>query len=365
MVLIDARVVPGLSRQDFSFANDNTLNATAAEEQAFVSNDTVTATADLWRESIDRGTKLLTGMKSSDSNAAALYGFPTDTAESPFDGPLVDKLREWGYNDNTPAMQKLHDKECNMASASGHMLSKTFTALGMGTASKGNGGPNECFQIEHHSGPTVLKNPDGTMPDKASQFYPVCGTTYRVTGAEYTIGVNAAGGAVFALNRKASPKAARELWRRKPETAELPHLRSASNISWAVWNRAVSSTPGTDVKHVRYFVNMMIINRETNQHIRRALSSLTPPLEEVLGWPGTEFSMESEEGQALLGSPVGRWAGYFLMQHKRQLGGSKWIEKVRVFRSEKEGSWPYLLFYVAGPEAEGGMEGAGKVRAKL
>lgn len=56
--------------------------------------------------------------------------------------------------------------------------------------------------------------------------------------------------------------------------------------------------------------------------------------------------MDGPAGQALLGSPVGRRAGYFLMRHKRQLGGSRWIEKVRVFKSGKEGSLPYLLFYV-------------------
>ena len=39
------------------------------------------------------------------------------------------------------------------------------------------------------------------------------------------------------------------------------------------------------------------------------------------------------------------------MQHKRQLGGNKWISKVRVFKSEKADSWPYFLFYVDGARA--------------
>jgi hypothetical protein len=39
------------------------------------------------------------------------------------------------------------------------------------------------------------------------------------------------------------------------------------------------------------------------------------------------------------------------MQHKRQLGGSRYIFRVRVFRSESFGPYPYLLFYVAGPGA--------------
>ncbi|KAF1932261.1 uncharacterized protein M421DRAFT_287779 [Didymella exigua CBS 183.55] len=229
-------------------------------------------------------------MKSSDSAAAALCGFSTPTAESPFDGSLVENLQNWGYNDNTPAMQKLHDRESNMASASGRMLSKTFADLSMDTYSKSTGGPYECFQVEHYSGPATMKNEDGTLPEKSDQLHSVCGATYRATGTEYIIGVDAAAGALFALNRKSSPKAARELWRHRPEVAELPHLRSASDISWAVWNRAVSSTPGAEIADVKYLINMMIISRETNQYIRRAISSLTPPLEETLGWPGTKFS---------------------------------------------------------------------------
>ena len=66
---------------------------------------------------------------------------------------------------------------------------------------------------------------------------------------------------------------------------------------------------------------------------------------------------------------MGRWVGYFLLQHKRRLEWNKWIEKVRVFRSEKEGSWPYLLFYVAGPEARVDARESGdekmKFRARL
>ena len=48
----------------------------------------------------------------------------------------------------------------------------------------------------------------------------------------------------------------------------------------------------------------------------------------------------------VLGSPVGRWAGYLLLQHKDQLGGNRYIEKVRVFKPPGA-SLPYLLFYVA------------------
>ena len=55
---------------------------------------------------------------------------------------------------------------------------------------------------------------------------------------------------------------------------------------------------------------------------------------------------EETQANEILGSPVGRWAGYLLLQHKDQLGGNRYIEKVRLFKPPGA-SLPYLLFYVA------------------
>ena len=85
-------------------------------------------------------------MRDSDAEAATIYGLDT-TAESPFDGDLIDKLREWGYNDNNDALAKQADPECNFESRDGHMLKKAFGDLGIETKSKGQGGPNQCFLI--------------------------------------------------------------------------------------------------------------------------------------------------------------------------------------------------------------------------
>lgn len=357
---VETRVLFGESilQGDHGLALRDNWDTSSTEEGQFdSSNHTATATdEDAWSLSIARGTKLLTGMTSSDASAAALYGLPT-TAESPFDGDLTSTLREWGFNDNTPAMQQLHDPECNMNSADGHMLARAFADLGLDTNSKAKGGTNECFQLEHFGGQTILKKEDGTTPEKKEQYYEVCGTKYRVTGAELTIGVNAAGGAVFALNLASAAKSARRLWGVKPEIEQLPHIRSVSDVSWAFWNRAVAGTPGADLRDVKYFFVNMIINKETNQHVRRAMKTLVPPLDGPVGWPGHDFTMESEAGRALLGSPVGRWSGYLLMQHKRQLGGDRSIEKVRVFKSEKAGSLPYLLFYAQKAGSAGGKLG--------
>jgi hypothetical protein len=86
-----------------------------------------------------------------------------------------------------------------------------------------------------------------------------------------------------------------------------------------------------------------------------ALQTRNPPKEDAEGWPGAEFGMDTGASKALLGSPVGIWAVYFLMQHKRQLGGNKFISKVRVFKSEKAGSLTYILFYVKGPASRTGF----------
>jgi hypothetical protein len=150
-------------------------------------------------------------------------------------------------------------------------------------------------------------------------LYP-CPLQYRITNAEHTIGVNAQAGAIYAMQLFSAAKAARRLWKRAPAAEELPAICSVSDIAWAFWNR-VHADGGEGLNNVRYMFVTMIINKETNQHVKRALSTLSPPKEEVEGWPGHEFSMDSDAGKALLGSPVGRWAGYFLMQHKRQLGG--------------------------------------------
>ncbi|KAF2026646.1 hypothetical protein EK21DRAFT_115594 [Setomelanomma holmii] len=204
-----------------------------------------------------------------------------------------------------------------MDSSSGHILKPTFDSLGMSTKPKSQGGPNECFQIEHYDSPAVILDDDGTRPDKTHQYYKApCGAEFRMTGAEHTVGVNVVSGVVFAMSIKSPAKAARILWRRAAKTEQLPHIHSVSNIAWAYWNR---NNP--DVKNIKYFFVTMIINTETNRHVKRALQSLQPAKDDFEIWPGTEFDMNTDVGKALLGSLVGRWAGYFLVQHKRQLGG--------------------------------------------
>lgn len=102
----------------------------------------------------------------------------------------------------------------------------------------------------------------------------------------------------MALDHVSSFHSAEQLWGRKPKDYELPAIRSASDVAWAFWNRA---TAGGDLKNIKYFFNCLIVNEETQALIRMAHEKMTPPRSAPGKWPGTEFSMNSEQGLALLG----------------------------------------------------------------
>ncbi|KAI8933188.1 hypothetical protein NX059_009826 [Plenodomus lindquistii] len=103
------------------------------------------------------------------------------------------------------------------------------------------------------------------------------------------------------------------------------------------------------------FMTFGIVNDDTaSVIIPRALEAAG--VDEVQPWPGTEFVVgeggeEKEEAAlALIGSPNGLGAGYFLLQHKRQLGGAKFIGKIRVLKGDDdfESEDPNIIFYVNG-----------------
>jgi hypothetical protein len=120
-----------------------TLNATNANKLRLEDKSkhgiTARVVEDTCTLSVQGGAKLLQGMKADNKTAVALFG-PGEATESPYDGDLNDTLVSWGYNDSTEAMQKKHDDECDIENS--NKLKKCFDELGMGTKSKGRGGPN-------------------------------------------------------------------------------------------------------------------------------------------------------------------------------------------------------------------------------
>jgi hypothetical protein len=127
-----------------------------------------------------------------------------------------------------------------------------------------------------------------------------------MTGAQHTIGINAASGIVFFLNRLSAEKAAQRYWDlgpKRPRSEELPALRSSSDIAWGFWSRENWVTLGG----IRAFMSLMVVNSDTLFVIEQVLSMYNGRVPEgqrvdgVQPWPGTTFDVDEVEGQALLG----------------------------------------------------------------
>ncbi|KAF2832314.1 hypothetical protein CC86DRAFT_366145 [Ophiobolus disseminans] len=87
-----------------------------------------------------------------------------------------------------------------------------------------------------------------------------------------------------------------------------------------------------------------ISNEDTQKTILRAVNS-----QRLEAWPGryfsTFFAPDADIAKALLGTPNGGASGYFLAQHKQQLG-NMFIAGVRVFLGTTYPNQPSMVFYV-------------------
>lgn len=126
-----------------------------------------------------------------------------------------------------------------------------------------------------------------------------------MTGAHFTIGINAASGIVYFLNRRSAREAARIYWGLgTPPSDQLPALRSSSDIAWGFYNRMNWGR----LENIRAFMSMMVINVDTVRIIDQVLKMHNEGLPEeaqrvhsVQPWPGTTFDVNDVGGQALLG----------------------------------------------------------------
>jgi hypothetical protein len=134
---------------------------------------------------------------------------------------------------------------------------------------------------------------------------------------------------------------------------------------WGFWKRAHFNDEG--LHNIKYFFAHDVVNIDTRHLVLMALETYwVPPgqqRQELLpGWPGIELFMWSEEGKAILGSPLGLPAAHFrkfssnsscdvstnasapVIQHKTQLGGNKYIYKITIWMDD----WDYMqmLFWV-------------------
>ncbi|XP_014556661.1 hypothetical protein COCVIDRAFT_99137 [Bipolaris victoriae FI3] len=297
----------------------------------------VATTDDEWDRAVCKGTKLLFGT-TLNPNQAILHCRPLTT---PWHGTLVNELTTWGYYDASDDDDR--KGACDFETKfSG--LTRAFRELGVGMHDYTDGGPNRCFTVVHYDGPAVEKNPDGSMPRRSTQHYTVNGRRYRITGAHFIIGVNSKDGYIFFIDRSSPETQARLIWNVPTHIPiprdEMPALRSSSDIAWGFWNRV----SGYNLGGINAFISFEVVNEETGRIIDRAMKKNGH--DEVPPWPGVRFNSGTEEYRALLGSPNGLAAGYLLTQHKREMGGNKYISHIIVFMEDDPTGWPNLLFKV-------------------
>lgn len=126
-----------------------------------------------------------------------------------------------------------------------------------------------------------------------------------MTGAHFSIGINAASGIVFFLNVRSAQYAAKMYWGVDFAPGDqLPALRSSSDIAWGFWNRVSRGR----LNNIRAFMSTMVVNADTVHIIDQGLKMRNADLpfdQQIHGvqpWPGTTFSVDYVEGQALLGT---------------------------------------------------------------
>tara|TARA_R110002003_G_scaffold72_10_gene6771 strand:+ start:9600 stop:9962 length:363 start_codon:yes stop_codon:yes gene_type:complete len=111
--------------------------------------------------------------------------------------------------------------------------------------------------------------------------------------------LNAESGAITLLNVISPAFSAQQIWKRKPDSSEMPHIRSISDVAWGVRHRAT----GGKVEDIKYLMVANILNDDTKRIIRTAHETLTPKRSEVAVWPGFDFATDTPAGKALLGKP--------------------------------------------------------------
>ena len=175
-----------------------------------------------------------------------------------------------------------------------------------------------AYHFRH--GSPDLRDEDGQPIPITEQEYSAYGRDdMPATGASTKFAVQDKAGAIFVKTAVSASIAYKELHGKEIDPKDLPGLRSLSDLMWAGWVRG--SNPAAfspDVTNLKYIFMMWVINGETLSVMKRALATKGKDKPSV--WPGDDFSVDKEEGQALLGTPNGKPIGYLVNQHKLELG---------------------------------------------
>lgn len=267
---------------------------------------------DQWRKAVQKGRHLLNMMIADDRTAGQMLTPPSNSAESQF-----LKYEDTGRYEYT---KKDYGGEVKYPITA-------LRAIGADDKPTSEGGKNEAV---------MYARPDWTY---------------------FGMSINVTDGIIFALSAyspsaDAAPSEGMPLISVGSDDNELPAMRFWSDIAFLHWSHSVPNQVAmTGLKHV---FQCSVQNPQTEEVISRILNNRG---QHLTAWPGITVDTNTEEGQALLGSPNGSGAAFLLIQHKRQLG-HKVVDRITIFWDEQPvyvQRWPSLLLHIRDVE---GPEGA-------
>lgn len=165
-------------------------------------------------------------------------------------------------------------------------------AIGVSDKTTQDGGSIQLLRVTHGDGDANAGG-FGPAPYDAQPPYTANGRSYRVSGSEYTFGIDTSG-VLLALDRK-SPRFAGGKRAPRVEDAGLPELQSFSDVAWLKWKEITGSAPTA----MRYFASLAIKNDETRGILNIVLTRAG--FAEIPAWPGYDVDPDTEDGAALLG----------------------------------------------------------------
>ncbi|KAF2856423.1 hypothetical protein T440DRAFT_439477 [Plenodomus tracheiphilus IPT5] len=323
----------------------------------------------LWQQYVDKGHHLICLMEATDSGAGHLIEDKRNppSAASQWTGDLRYEQAEWFWH--------VGDWEWGSECDWEHIgLKQAFEGQGLNAypAFEDDGdemdGHNECISMTHYDADDI-EDPNADPPEMRpikDQHYQVGGKQYTATGAFYEFSLNQIDGAIVAknLNSPITAVVGSRSWGRKASPGELPELRFCSDIFWGHW---VYNNP--HVKNLRVYGAHMVMNDATVLLVSRAFKNAN--INQLTAWPGTSFSAGTDEGKALIGSPIGATIAHLLLSHKAELG-IKHVTRVTAVTNERkrnpssgEQSHSELhLFFTIEDVPAGEVVGGGKAETK-
>ncbi|KAJ4305764.1 hypothetical protein N0V90_001296 [Kalmusia sp. IMI 367209] len=259
---------------------------------------------ELWNEATRKGEMLLKMMQGEQEVTASTFtGFP-------------DEFEKWGY----VRQQKLADDQSEMGFFGLDTVMRDLGLWDKNRRTPEDDGYFECWEVQHNQ--DVIAD----------------GEFYQSTGARFFFGFEASSGVLVSTSLRSPENMA-------PEFPRYPPLKHVSDMLWGQWS-CLKDRPRVD--NIRIYIVTQVLNDKALDIIWRVIRSAGLGCWQM--WPGTRLGMETEEGRALLGTPVGQGIRYLLAQHKAQLG-SKTVTMVDLYEAEM-GGFPNLVFHIEDLEKE-------------